>query len=410
MAALGADPRASPRARIASLVAAMRAAMCAAALLAGCSQPSRPPGPAAVVLVITPSMSSRPAAYRGAEALTAAGARGAAPPYAAVRHAALPDSASGKALAAALSAALLESAKDPLVRAVLVAPAVTGTAEAFRAFRAQRHDVALIAAESDDERLSIESAADLVVDLDRLYRPYFAAAAAKEAGAARLVAASAKGPPSPAGDRELALLEAACADLGLAFAAVAADPGERGGPRLGGLDRGCALYCADAALADAVVGAALASGAAVVDGGPGSLEAYSRALASRLPADAGEADAGRRLKLLEKAAVAASGRGRLAAWVGDYSTGSVEGLGEFARRVALGSARADDLKALVAALRSADPGIAWLAAYDADPATGVKSANHALLRQDPYAFGRGYAQTAVRAMPARYLAIRPDAP
>jgi hypothetical protein len=401
-----AAPRAVPRARIASLVAAM----CASALLAGCAPPPRVQGPAALVLVITPSLSSRPAAYRAGEALAAARSRGTSAPYAAVRHAVLPDSGSGKSLAAALSAALLDSAKDPLIRAVLVAPAIEGTAEAFRAFRGRRHDVALIAAESAEERLSIESAADLVVDLDRLYRPYFAAAAAKEAGAARLVAATAKGPSSPVGYRETAVLRAACAELGLAFDAVAADPGERVGSPLGALDRGCALYCADAALADAVVGAALSSGAAVVDGGPGSLEAYSRALASRLPDDAGKADAAKRLKLLEKAAVAAAGRGRLAAWVGDYQTGSVEGLGEFARRAALGSARVDDLKALVAALRSASPGIAWLAAYDADPATGVKSANHVLLRQDPYSFGRGYAQTALLSMPARYLAMGSDAP
>jgi hypothetical protein len=413
---------AAPRIPAALLATALlaAAAMGASALLAACGAKAPAPGPSPVALVVTPSKTADPAAYRGAEALASASAaasaasagRSRAPsaPYAAVRHAVLPDAPTAEARAKALETLLLGVADDPLVRAVLVVPAGKGAAQAFRGLRARRHDLVLMAAEPADDRLEIESAVDLVVELDRLYRPYFAATSARDSGARWLVEASPKGTPSPAASRERAVLRAACGELGLEYVLAEAGPGQRGGAWLGGLGPDSAVYCSDAALADAAIKAALASGAAMVDGGPESLDAYYRVLAPLLPGDALNADAAKRLKLLERAAVAAAGRGRLSTWTRGYAAESVEGLGEFARRVVLGTARVDDLKGLVAALEARSPGSAWIAAYDADPGTGVKAANHVLLRQDPYAFGRGYAQSAVKSMPAGYLALEPSSP
>jgi len=174
---------------------------------------------------------------------------------------------------------------------------------------------------------------------------------------------------------------------------------------LGDLGPDCALYCAEAVLAESVADAALATGASVFDGGPDSLEAWRAVLAAGLPDDYEKVDAEGRLRRIEKAAVALAGPGRLAAWTRGYAAESVLGLVEFARALAEGSARIGEVKDLVSALSSRSTGSAWIASFDVDPETGVKAANHILLRQDPYIFGRGYEQRAFESVPPAYLRI-----
>jgi hypothetical protein len=95
----------------------------------------------------------------------------------------------------------------------------------------------------------------------------------------------------------------------------------------------------------------------------------------------------------------------LGLWDSGYGEASLRGLGEFAMRVGAGTARKDDLKALLAALDARSGGAAWLADYDVDPDTGVKSANHVLLRQDIYVLGLGYLQSALQSTPSEYLSL-----
>jgi len=330
-----------------------------------------------------------------------------------VRHAAFPGSGGPEARARGLSALLLEAARDGQVRSIVVIPAPPGTADAFRAIRAQRRDILLVAAEPAEGKLEIEAAADLVVELDRLYRPYLAVQSAKAAGSKRFVEVAAAGAAGAAGEarsRESAVLRAACAELKIAYRLATAKLPDTDFGWLGELGRDSALYCADAELAEAVAEAALATGACVVDGGPDSLEAWRAVLASGLPEDFAKADDAGRLKRIEKAAVDLAGKGRLAAWTRGYASESVLGLTEFARALASGSARIGEVKDLVAALKSRSPGSAWIASFDVDPETGVKAANHILLRQDPYVFGRGYEQSAFKSAPPAYLRIGSASP
>lgn len=389
-----------------------------AALLGGCRAKERTADPLPYALVVTPSEAEASAAYRAASASAAedlardsssSSSRSGPPRAAALRHVALPGTGGEEARAKALSALLLEAARDSLVRAILVIPAPRGTAEAFRGLRAKRRDILLVAAEPADGKLAIEAAADLVVELDRLYRPYLAVQSAKAAGSRRFFEVAAAGPAGEARLRESAVIRAACTELGIAYRLATARLPDTDFVSLGDLGRDSALYCADAALAEAVAEAALATGACVVDGGPDSLSAWRKVLAAGLSEDFEKADAEGRLRRIEKAAVGLAGPGRLAAWTRGYAAESAMGLSEFARGLAAGSARIGEVKDLVAALSSRSTGSAWIASYDVDPGTGVKAANHILLRLDPYVFGRGYEQSAFKTVPPAYLRIGPTA-
>lgn len=389
-------------------------AVSVSAVFAGCSATEEAVEPPPIVLVITPAETDSPAAYRAASASAAEDlalvasprrAKSGATQAAAVRHAALPGSGGAEARAKALSALLLEASRDRMVRSILVVPAPAGSADAFRELRSRRRDIVLIAAEPSDAKLGIEAAADLVVELDRLYRPYLAVNSAKAAGSKRFVEVAAFGAAGEARSRESAVLRAACAEFGIAYRRATAKLPDTDFGVLGELDRDTALYCADSALAGAVAEAALVTGAAVVDGGPESLAAWRSALAPGLPDDFAKADAAGRLKRIEKAALGFVGPGRIAVWTCGYAAESVLGLADFARLLAAGKARSDDIKALVAALKNRSPGSAWIAAYDVDPETGVKAAGHVLVRQDPYVFGRGYEQSAFATVPPSYLRI-----
>ncbi len=398
----------------------------AALLCAGCGNESGAKDSSSIVLVVTPPETRAPLVFKGAAAVAAEYALpgtesraaqsnknsglSASETFVVVRHLILPDSPSADKRKAILEAALLSAVKDKLVRALLVAPASEGTVDAFRAVRSRRKDISLVAFEPSEERLAVEAAADLVVEVDRLYRPYYAVQSAKKAGAKRFVEAASGSPVSLSRARESAILKAACTEFGLAYRSAKAAPNSKGYGWLGDIGPDCALYCAEPSVAPFITEAALATGALVVDGGPDSLEVWVNALAAGLPADFKKLNPEARLKHIEKAAVGVTGAGRIAVWTTGYGSESVEALGGFLYMCVRGTAKLDDSKALVSALRTRFPGSAWIASFDADPVTGVKAGNHLLLRQDPYVFGYGYQQSAFFSMPPSYLTIKASAP
>lgn len=402
------------------------AGILAAILCVGCGNESGVKDSSSIVLVVTPPETRAPLVFKGAAAVAAEYAlpdtesravqtskrQDTSAPKASVviRHVILPDSPSADKRKAILEAALLSAVKDKLVRALLVAPASEGTVDAFRSVRSRRKDVSLVAFEPSEERLAVEAAADLVVEVDRLYRPYYAVQSAKKAGAKRFVEAASSSPVSGARARESAILKAACTEFGLAYRSAKAAPNTKGYGWLGNIGPDCALYCAEPSVAPFIAEAALATGALVVDGGPDSLEVWANALAAGLPADFKKLGPEARLKYMEKAAVGVMGDGRIAVWTTGYGSESVEGLGEFLYMCVRGAAKLDDSKAFVSAIRARFPGSAWIASFDSDPVTGVKAGNHLLLRQDPYIFGYGYQQSAFFSMPSSYLMIRASTP
>jgi hypothetical protein len=404
---------------------AFRAAgLCGAALaaalalsLGSCSKAEGRSAAAPRVVAITPPEASAPGEFRGAEAF----ARDYASSGGTAIHAVLPDAAKARD-AGAVAAFIAEAAADPRVRAILVAPARAGTAEGFRRAKegragGARAELLCVASGSGEDELALESSADLVVDLDRVYRAYLLPWAAKKMGAKALVAAYAREEEGdPAAVRERSIMSAASADLGLRFAAMTAPAGvgaaafARAGTGAWLRDYGpdAALYCSDPSLVGPILAGAIAGGGIVVDA---AAEATRAAYASALGLDLSSAkgDPKRELRLLEAAAAGLGEGGRLGVWDAGYAEASARGLGEYAMRVCSGAARKDELKDLVAALDARSGGAAWLADYDVDPDTGVRSANRVLLRQDVYVLGKGYLQSALQVVPSKYLALRTDA-
>ncbi|MGA2545168.1 MAG: DUF3798 domain-containing protein [Rectinemataceae bacterium] len=399
--------------------------MAAIALVVGGASCSKAKGASKApprVVVITPSEAVAGPEFRGAEAFVRAhsgkGSKGEA------SHAVLPDgimsSAKAGGLEAAVASFIAGAASDPSVEAVVVDPAFTGSAEGFRRAKAARPELFCLAGDSREDVLSIEASADLVVELDRVYRAYLIPWAARKMGAKALVAAYFGGEEAePRTARERAIMSAACADLGLKYAAMIAPAGAGAAAYtrtmtrtwLRDYGRDTVLYGSDGALAGPLVEGAIADGGIVVDAaGRLTRAAYAAALGMDLSEAKGNARKER--ALIEGAIAALGGRGRFGLWDADFAEASVEGLAEFALRSAAGeasgAARKSDLKDLVAALDARSPGAAWLAAYDVDPDTGVKSANRVLLRQDVYVLGSGYLQSALQTVPAKYLTIRAD--
>jgi hypothetical protein len=328
------------------------------------------------------------------------------------RHLELPDKTKGEA---AVSDFVADAASDPRVAAIVVSPSPVGTASGLRkAKRSRGAGLLCVAASSSEDVLDIESSADLVVELDRVSRAYIAAWAAKKMGARSIVAAYGESEAStPDTLRERAIMSAAASDLGLRYAAMIAPKGvessafvrSASGSWLRDWGPAAALYCADPSLAQSLIAGAIAGGGMLVDsGGAATVAAYAEALGVDLSSAKGDAKKERRL--VETALAPLGMKGRLCAWDSSYGRASTAGLGEFAMRVTKGEAKKDEIKDLRAALDERSEGAAWMTEYDVDLATGVKSANRVLIRQDLCALGSGYLQSALQAVPAKYLLMK----
>jgi len=391
------------------VVLILAAAFGAALFALSCSKAPDSAAAATRVVAITPSEASAPREFRGAEDFVRDYASDKGKPAV---HAVFPDSKKPDE-GAAIAAFIAKCAEDSGVAAILVAPAPEGTAEGFRRAKQARPGLLCIASGSSEDALVVEASADLVMDLDRLYRAYLAVWAAKKMGASSLVAAYAREEgDDPAARRERAIMAAASAALGLKYAAmtspkgVAADGFVRAGTGAWLRDYGprAALYCSAPDLVGPLLAGAVAGNGIVAEAaGEATRAAYAEALGVDLTEAKG--DAVKEKRLLENAAEALGMRGRLGLWDSGYGEASLRGLGEFAMRVGAGTARKDDLKALLSALDARSGGAAWLADYDVDPDTGVKSANHVLVRQDIYVLGSGYLQSALQSTPTEYFSL-----
>jgi hypothetical protein len=393
---------------------ALAAAFLAAAGLGSCSRDSAASAASKrpLVVVITGSEAATSLEFRGAEDLVRAYASPSSGGE--IRHLALPDKPQNSQ---AVASFIADAASDPRAVALVVEPAVRGSAWGLRKAKEAKPSLLCIAADSSEDILDLEASADLVVDLDRLYRAYIVAWEAKKMGASSLVAVYGFAESSSeAVARERAVMASASSDLGLRYAAMVSpkDADAAAFVRassvswLGDYGPAAALYCADPALAPTIIAGAVAGGGMVVDAaGSATIASYAAALGVDL--SAAEGDAKKERGLVEKAALGLGMKGRLAAWDSAYAEASVAGLGEFALRVAKGAAKKDELKDLRAALDARSKGAAWIADYDVDAGTGVKSANRVLVRQDLYVLGSGYLQSALQPVPAKYPLLKFDA-
>jgi hypothetical protein len=381
------------------------------ALFVSCAKNAAAPQSLPRIVIVTPSETAAPDAFHAAESFAKSPIEG--KPSAEFLHLALPDKPKGESGVASF---IVDAAADLRVRAIVVAPAVRGTAEGLRRAKEARKagsELFCVVGGSSDDELAIESSADIIVDLDRVYRAYITVWAAKKMGARSLVAAyEREEASSPAALRERAIMSAAAADLGLGYAAMVAPEGvgdvafvrAGSGAWLRQYGPDAAFYCSSRELVQSIISGAIGGGGMVVDAaGAASAGAYAAALGVDLSSAKG--DSKKERALVEAAAAAVGMKGRLGLWDAADGDACVAGLSEFATRVIKGTAKKDEIKDLTAAL-DARTGSAWIADYDVDSSTGVKSANRILVRQDIYLLGKGYLQSALQQVPSKYLYIQ----
>lgn len=397
-----------------SLFGIIALALCVLAVLASCSKGTGGEARPRRVVVVTPAESASPRAYKGAESFVASCSIPTSPVEAA--RLTYPEAPKWK-LESATADLVEKAASDPLVAAIVLVEAPSGGAEGFRRVKAARPELLCVALDPQEDELEVQSSADLVVGIDRLYRAFMVAWEAKKMGAAALVSAySFAGAADPEALRERAIMSAAAAELGLGYkelvAPEAAEAGAFARERIESLlsedsssgGRDLAFYCAERSLVEPLLAGAIAGRGMVVDAaGEATSAAYAQALGLDLASAKGEPRKER--KLVEDAAVSRGLKGRLGLWDSGYEESVVEGLCEYASRVARSKAAKGDLKDLAQALDSRSGGAAWLVDYEADPGTGVKSANGVLLRQDVYVLGKGYLQSALQQVPGKYLRL-----
>ncbi len=311
-------------------------------------------------------------------------------------------------------------AADPLMKAIVVNQSPPGTAEAFRRVRETRPDILLLAGEPWEDPAVIEDAADLAVNSDFLKRGYTIVWAAKELGARTFVHISFPRHMSyeTLGVRRK-IMEAACEELGLAFAfETAPDPttevGVAGAQEfmlrnvplwLQKYGKDTAFFATNDALLEPLIRRLLEYGGIFVEADlPSPLNGYPGALGLDLSAEDGDYPA--MLRKIEKAVVAGGGADRFGVWTYSYGSSLGAGLGEYAKRVVEGTATMGALSDLYAALGVFTPGAAWSGGWYIDEASRLTTTNHALVYMDTYIFGRGYLPTARIEVPEKFLRIR----
>ncbi|MBN1241882.1 MAG: DUF3798 domain-containing protein [Spirochaetales bacterium] len=321
---------------------------------------------------------------------------------------------------------IIALADDPRMKAIVVNQAIPGTATAFSRVREIRPDILLLAGEPHDDPLFIDQVADIVVSLDFINRGYAIVHAAKELGAQTFVHISF---PRHMSYETLAfrrkVMEAACAELGLAFVVEnvpdpLSDLGIYGAQRylldvaprwVEKYGKDTAFFSTSDAHIEPLIRQLLEHGGLFIEPDlPSPRAGYPGALGLDLSRDAGDFTA--ILKKVEKAVAERGGAGRFGTWAYSYGFTVTAGLGEYAKNVVEGMAEMGDSNALHAAFAEYTPGAAWSGGPYFDASTGVRARNHLLVYMDTYVLGKGFLDTtSVKVDPSYSLsALKSDAP
>ncbi|MDR1650316.1 MAG: DUF3798 domain-containing protein [Synergistaceae bacterium] len=334
-----------------------------------------------------------------------------------IRHVTYPDDFMDKIDTTA--GLIAELADDPLMKVIVVNQAIPGTAEGFRRVREKRPDIVCLAGEAHEGADEITPAADLVVNGDFISRGYLIPYLARHLGAKTFVHVSF---PRHMGyetmNRRRAIMEQACADLGMSFAdEEAPDPtGEAGveGARrfirenfpswVEKYGRETAFFCTNDAHTGPILEMVAANGCFFVEADvPSPFMGYPDAFGVEIQGEQGDWQG--ILNKLEPAVVAAGGGGRMGTWV--YSLGFIQtaGIAEFGRLIAEGACKVTDTKTLLECFEKFSPGAKWNGTYFMDAVTAKPVRNYFLVYQDTYVFGRGYMGASGVEIPEKYMSI-----
>jgi hypothetical protein len=323
-------------------------------------------------------------------------------------------------------ASLTQLTEDPLMKAVVVYQAVPGTAEAFKRIHAKRPDIYCLAGQAHEDPAVITASADLVVNQDFISRGYTLPWAAKEMGAKTFVHISfARHLALDSIGRQRAILEDACQDLGLRFAAeTSLDPLLVGAAasqqfildkvpgwlkHYGGDTERVAFFCTQDGQTGPLLKRLLESkhGLFVEADLPSPLMGYPAALGLDLSK---EKSFPAMLKRIESAVVTKGGAGRFGTWAFSFGHSVTAGLGEYAIRVLKGTARKNHPEGLFAAMAQWTPGTTWNGALYVDTVKGKQYPNEILVYADTYVLGglkgkHSLATTRLK-IPEKYFALK----
>jgi hypothetical protein len=317
-------------------------------------------------------------------------------------------------------------ASDPLMKAIIVNQAVPGTSEAFKRIKESRPDILLFAGEAHEDPLVIQQSSTLAVSQDFISRGYTIPWAAKQLGADTFVHISF---PRHMSYETLGLrrqiFEAACNDLGMRFVFVTApdptsDVGIAGAQQyileqtpqwIQQYGKNAVFFCTNDAHTEPLLKQLFTYGGMFVEADlPSPLMGYPGALGIDLSAEAGNFQA--ILKKVEAAVIAKGGSGKFGTWAFSYGFTVSAGLGEFAKRILDGKAKADSAADLYAALAEFTPGAKWNGGYYIDANTGIRARNQLLIYMDTYIMGSPgrYLPSTSQVVPDKYYQIKFQSP
>lgn len=318
---------------------------------------------------------------------------------------------------------IVQYADDPDVKAIVVAQAVPGTAEAFRQVKERRDDIICLAGESQEDPSLISDAADVVLMNDFVARGYLIIKTAKDLGCDTFVHISFPrhlGIESLA--RRLAVMKEAGKELGVTVVEeTAADPMsdvgipgaqqqvlEKAPEWIEKYGQNSAYFCTNDAHTAPLLKQLLEYGGYFIEADlPSPLMGYPDALGVEFK-DEDMTNYEYLLKSVEEAIVAKGGAGRFGTWAYSYLFSLVAGLTEHAMNVIDGNSELTEIDDIADALAVYSPGAEWNGSYYTDANTGVKTENYMLIYQDTYIMGDPghYMGNADVEVPEKYFTVK----
>lgn len=314
---------------------------------------------------------------------------------------------------------IVSLADDPDMKVIVVSQAVLGTYEAFKRIRQARPDMILLAGPPQDDADKMQDVANMIADVDNIKRGYLIIEAAKRMGAETFVHVSfPRHMEIDAYRRRMAIMKAACKDLGIRFTSLeAADPMETGGIKAAREDireqmprwvetygKKTAFFCTNDAHTEPMIKAVTELGAIFIEPDlPSTTMGYPGAFDLDLSAETGNWNA--ILNKVKGAVLINGGKDRLGTWVYSFNYTTTAALAEYGRRLADGEATAGEFDDLMACFEKYTPGAEWKGSYFKDYGSKSTIMNHVLLYQDTYVFGRGPLKLTDIKVPEKYLTI-----
>ena len=296
---------------------------------------------------------------------------------------------------------IVNMSDDPEMKAIIVNPAVPGTAEAFRQIKERRPDILCIAGEAHEDLPVIGAAADLVCNNDFVARGYLIIRTAHELGCDTFVHVSfPRHMAYETMSRRVAIMQAACEEFGMKFVLETApdptsDVGVAGAQAyilekvpewVEKYGKQAAYFCTNDAHTEPLLKQLLTYGGYFIEADlPSPLMGYPGALGLDLTAEAGDFE--KILAKVESAICEKGGADHFGTWAYSYGYTVSAGLAQHALNVINGESELTDIDDIAKAYEVFSPKAEWNGSNYTNATTGVKADNIFLVYQDTYIMG-----------------------